>query len=442
MSKLIRGNKKIINGWAMYDWANSVYSLTITTAVFPLYYLAITSNDDHSAKMINFFGFTTNNVSLYSYALSASFLIAAAVAPLLSGIADYTGNKKAFMKFFCYLGSIACISLYFFTGESTVELGLISFVLASIGYTGSIVFYNAYLPEIAEEKDQDKVSAKGFALGYIGSVLLLIVNLVLIMFPETFGIEDSTMAPRISFVMVGLWWMGFAQITFSRLPANVFGKKPHGKVFSRGYMELKKVFNQLKHYGSLSIYLIAFFFFSMALQTVMYLAPTFAEKEIKMESEMLIVLVLIIQIVAIFGAYFFSWLSKKQGNIRALVVAVIIWIGIVAAVYFIYTPTPFMAAAFAVGFVMGGSQALSRSTYSKLLPETEDHASFFSFYDVAEKLSIVLGTLFFGLITAYTGSTRNSLFALFFFFVVGLILLLLVKRKANAHQQQFIVGEH
>ena len=426
----------------MYDWANSVYSLTITTAIFPLYYLALTSMENGDSRPVSFFGLYFDNVALYSFALSGSFLIAVAIAPLLSGIADYTGNKKGFMRFFCYMGAISCSALFFFTGENDLEFGLIAFMLAGIGYTGSIVFYNAYLPEIAEPKDQDRVSAKGYALGYVGSVLLLLVNLVMIMFPEIFGMEEGSSLPaRISFLTVGIWWFGFAHITFSRLPKNVFQKKTDENILTKGYLELKKVFFQLKEYGSLKYFLFAFFFYSMALQTVMYLAPAFAEKEIRMESEMLIVLVLIIQIVAIAGAYLFSWLSGRVGNIQALIIAIFIWIGIVFAVYFIHAVTPFIIAAFAVGMVMGGSQALSRSTYSKLLPDTTDHASFFSFYDVAEKLSIVLGALTFGVITEMTGSTRNSLFALFFFFLAGFGILLLVRRKANKKQAMLIEGE-
>lgn len=427
----VQYNKKTVNGWAMYDWANSVYSLTITTAIFPIYYLGITNAADGSEQWIKFLGFEFKNVSLYSYALSASFLIAVLITPILSGIADYSGNKKRFMQFFCYLGSLACCSLFFFDSMDTLTIGIIGFVLASVGYTGSIVFYNAYLPEIAPPAMQDRVSAKGFALGYVGSIILLVINLVMVMYPGTFGLPDAGMASRISFLMVGVWWFGFAQITFKRLPNNVFRKRPEGHYLSRGYRELIGVVKQLGSLRWLKRFLIGFFFYSMALQTVMYLAPTFAEQEINMSNELLIGLMLIIQVVAIAGAYFFSWLSSRLGNLRALIVALVIWTGIVTGVYFIESVGPFMAMAFAVGFIMGGSQALSRSTYSKMLPSTTDHASYFSLYDVMEKMSIVLGAATYGLVNDYTGSLRNTLIALLVYFLIGIFILALIYKKAD-----------
>lgn len=429
-------SKKVENGWALYDWANSVYSLTITTAIFPLYYLGITNAADGSEQWITFFGFEFKNVSLYSYALSASFLIAVLLTPLLSGIADYTGNKKRFMQLFCYIGSAACCSLFFFTGMDTLHIGLIGFVIASVGFTGSIVFYNAYLPEIAPPERQDKVSAKGFALGYVGSVLLLLINLVMVMYPATFGLPDAAMASRISFLMVGVWWFGFAQITFARLPANVYHKKPEGHYLSRGYRELISVVKQLGALRWLRWFLIGFFFYSMALQTVMYLAPTFAEQEIKMDDTLLIGLMLIIQVVAIIGAFFFSWLSGKIGNLRALIIALIIWTAVVVGVYFIYDAGPFMAMGFAVGFIMGGSQSLSRSTYSKILPDTTDHASFFSLFDVMEKLAIVLGAATYGLVNDYTGSLRNTLGALVFYFIIGIVILVFMQSRGDKNLLQ------
>ncbi len=430
--KIIKGDRRIINGWAMYDWANSVYSLVITSTIFPVYYLKITSAADGASQPVPFFGFYFNNVSLYSWGLSASFLIAAAIAPFLSGIADYTGNKKAFMHFFCYLGSLSCIALYFFTGLQNIEVGIIAFVLAGIGFTGSIVFYNAYLPEIAEEKDQDRVSAKGFALGYIGSVILLLVNLSMVMYPEVYGITDPQLPARISFLTVGLWWAGFAQITFSRLPRNVFGRKAGRQVIWNGYRELLSVFRQLKSLKRLKRFLLGFFFYSTGMQTVMYLAPTFAEKEMKMGTGLLIGLMLIIQLVAIAGAYLFSWLSARLGNIRTLIMAILFWTLVTGSIFFIFHIPAFLVAAFGVGLVMGGTQALSRSTYSKLLPETYDHASFFSFYDVAEKISIVLGSFMFGWIYAQTNNMRDSVLAIIVCFIIGLFYLRSIPQKRVA----------
>ena len=452
-----KGDRKLIRAWAMYDWANSVYSLTIVTAIFPLYFHAVTSSPDCHPCTIQFFGIPMLNDSLFSWTLSGAFLFAALLSPLLSGIADYTGSKKAYMRFFCYLGAASCASLYFFTGTENIEYGTIAFALATVGFTGSIVFYNAYLPEIAEEKDHDRVSAKGFALGYVGSVILLVLNLLLIMFPELvfdlaskraelaianpdWDIERLTaearesftgIASRLAFLEVGAWWAGFAHITFAKLPRNVFNKRPTGNRLLNGYRELRIVQRQLKDYGSLRFFLIAFFFYSMGMQTILYLATLFGTAELQLESDFLIISILVIQFVAIAGAYLFSSMSSRFGNVRTLRVAVLVWVAASLYAYFIDDKWQFLAAAFIVGLIMGGSQALSRSTYSKLLPETENHASFFAFYDISEKLAIVLGTLCFGLVHELTGSMRSAIWPIVGFFVVGLLVLGRVRMKSR-----------
>lgn len=419
-------NKKTINGWAMYDWANSVYSLVITSAIFPVYYNAVTTGKDGSDK-VDFFGVEVINTVLYSYALSFSFFIVAAILPILSGIADYSGKKKLFLKGFMYLGSLSCIGLFFFTGEN-IEWAIICSVLASIGYSGGLVFYDAFLPEIASEDQFDGVSAKGYAMGYIGSVLLLVVNIAMIQKPEWFGLADSGMASRVSFLTVGLWWMGFSQITFSRLPDNVFGKKPTGSFLFEGYQQLKTVWRSLGLLKVMKLFLMAFFFYNMGVQTVMYLAASFGAKELKLEPSALIATILIIQLVAIGGAYLFAYMSKVKGNKKALLVMVYIWVIICLGAYFVTTENEFYTLAFVVGMVMGGIQSLSRATFSKLIPaDTEDHASYFSFYDVTYNLSIVVGTFSYGFIEQLTNNMRNSVLALILFFVVGLGFLLLVR---------------
>lgn len=422
-----KGNKRIINGWAMYDWANSVYSLVITSTIFPIFYQNVTaiknSFGETVSERVNVFGFDINNSVLYSYSISFSFLLVAALTPLLSGIADYADNKKKFMQFFCYLGSISCMALFFFDPEY-LELSMSFVVLASIGFSGSLVFYNAFLPEIADIKDQDRVSAKGYALGYLGSIILLILNLCMIMSPDTFGIEDPWLPARISFLTTGLWWAGFAQITFSRLPDKSFNIRAKGRYLSKGYLELKSVFLDLKKNKRLTKYLLAFFVFNMAVQTIMYMAVTFGKDEIiDMPDEGLIISILIIQIIAIGGAYFCSFLSSVIGNIRTLTYILIIWIIICILAYFTYTPIEFYLLAALVGFVMGGVQSLSRSTYSKIIPETVDHTSYFSFYDVCEKIGVVIGTFIYGFVLFLTESSRNSIIALTVLFVLGLFLL-------------------
>ncbi len=417
--------KKQINGWAMYDWANSVYSLVITSTIFPIYFNNVTSTDD--SDVVTFFGIEVINTVLYSYSLSASFLIIAFLSPLLSGMADYGGKKLTFLKFFAYLGSISCLLLYFFDGSS-VEYGIILAALASIGYAGSIVFYNAYLPEITTPDRFDFVSAKGFALGYIGSVLLLIINLAMISSPETFGLVDAGQASRISFLMVGVWWAGFAQITFATLPNNPHGRKPTGSLLKKGYNEIRKVFQSLKELNTMKRFLLSFFFYSMGVQTTMYLAASFGDKELKLSGDQLILTVLIIQLVAIIGSYLFAYVSKLRGNKLSLQAMILIWIAICFLAYFVYTPTEFYTLAFFVGMVMGGIQSLSRSTFSKLIPaNTIDNTSYFSFFDVTEKLAIVIGTFSYGVIEQLTGSMRNSTVALGSFFVLGFIFLWVTK---------------
>ena len=421
----LTNSKKVQNAWAMYDWANSVYSLVITSTIFPVYFNSVTKGINPDDK-VDFFGFEIVNTVLYSYSISFSFLVIALISPILSGIADASGKKLQFMTFFAYLGSLSCIALFFFDGNN-LEWGICFSVLASVGYAGSIVFYNAYLPEISTPDRYDLLSAKGFALGYIGSVLLLVLNLLMIQFPSWFMLSDDGMAARFSFLITGIWWAGFSQIPFRVLPHNPFGKDVKKGILLKGYQEIKKVWMEVKQIKVMYRFLASFFFYSMGVQTVMYLAATFGDKELGLPGDQLIMTILIIQIVAIAGSYFFAFISKKYGNKLSLVIMVLIWVGICAGAYYVYTVYEFFALAFVVGLVMGGIQSLSRSTFSKLIPRnTTDHASYFSFYDVTEKLAIVLGTFSYGFIEQITGSMRNSALSLGIFFLVGLGFLLLV----------------
>ena len=412
----------------MYDWANSAYSLVITSAIFPIYFhKVVTAN---GSETVQFLGTSFNNASLLTYALSAAFLIIAALSPLLSSLADYSGRKKAFMFFFSTLGAVSCSTLYFFDSTDTLAVGILGFMLAAIGYSGSIVFYNAFLPEIAAPEDQDRVSARGFALGYIGSSLLMIFSLTMILFPQWYGGVSAGFASRFAFLLVGLWWFGFAQITFSIVPENTEKREVTRKIFLNGYHELRKVWNQLRHLKRLKVFLLAFFFYNMGVQTVMYVATIFGENELHLPTEILIAVVLIIQFVAIAGAYLFSNLSGRYGNVHALSIAIFAWVFICIAAYFddkrfgVNEQTMFIIIAAFVGMVMGGIQSLSRSTYSKLLPETHDHASFFSFYDVCDKVGTVAGTFMYAFVIDATGSMRNSIIGLILFFIIGFILLL------------------
>jgi UMF1 family MFS transporter len=427
-----KGDKKIIQGWVMYDWANSVYQLTIGSTIFPIYYNAITRNGNDFT--VNFFGFKAVNTVLYSWSIAASYLIIALFSPFFSSIADYTGRRKSFMKVFTWIGAISCGLLFFFN-KNTVELGLIAFTFATIGYGGSLVFYNSFLPVIAVPNDQDRISARGYAMGYLGGVVLLVFNLIFVLFPGFFGITDDTFAPRIAFFTVFLWWIGFSQITFRRLPKYTFGKRVKGEnPILKGYMELRTVFNQVQKMNQLKIYLIGFFFMTMGLLTVMFMAATYGTKELGLKDNILIPTILLIQLIGMFGAWLFARISGRIGNIKALIVSIVIWILVILAVFYITTATGFIIVACFVGVVMGGTQALARSTYSKMLPETRDHTSFFSFYDVMEKIATVGGTFSFGIIEALTGSMRYSVLAITIFFIIGLVFMLVLLRKQQQTQ--------
>ncbi len=418
--------KKVINGWAMYDWANSAYSLIITSAIFPNYFIAI------APERVNFIGRTFDRSALASYMVSFSFLIIAILSPILSSIADYKGNKKSFMKFFCYLGAAACLGLTFVTKDN-ISFGVVCAMIGSIGFAGSIVFYNAYLPEIAAIEDRDRISAKGFSLGYVGSVLLMILCLAAILSNDNLGLGWGAWPVRLSFLAVGLWWAGFAQIAFRRLPPSIpSAQRPEHSIFINGFYELKKVWIELQHTPVIKRFLRSFFFYNMGVQTVMYLAAYFASDELKLESSQLIITIMIIQLVGILGAFLFSRLSQRTNNVFALGICIIIWIGICIFAYLVQTVMQFYLLAFCVGMVMGGVQSLSRSTYSKLLPPTKDTASYFSFYDVCDRVGTVLGALAFGYVAEFLGGMRNSVLALMIFFIIGGVMLLFVDMKRKS----------
>ena len=434
-----KNNPKITRAWCFYDWANSAYSLVIISTIFPIYYSAVAKNTDGS-DMVQFLGVDINSSVLFSYSISFAYLIISFLNPFLTAMADYSGRKKMFLRMFCYLGSISCACLFFFTKE-TFTLSMFLFMLAAMGWTGSIVFYNSYLPDIATEDQYDKLSARGFAWGYIGSVLLLIFNLVLVLKPALFGLdpENTGLPPRIAFLTTGIWWFAFAHYTFYYLPKNAHAKPREGSWLLNGFTELKKVFGQVKSRTLLKRFLLAFFFYSMGVQTVMYVATIFGDKELHLAAEKLITTILILQLVAIAGAYGFARLSAAIGNINTLALAVLLWVGICVAAYFVYTEYAFYALAAMVGMVMGGIQSLSRSTYSKLIPEgTQDTASYFSFYDITEKVAIVLGTFAYGAIAQVTGSMRNSVLALIVFFVLGFLLLFTIKDKKTQRVREVV----
>ncbi len=453
-----KGSKKLLNAWAFYDWANSVYTLTIASSIFPIFYATLFTEEN---ELVAAFGFEMKPTVLIEIITAFTFLVVAFSSPILSGIADYVGNKKSFLKFFCYVGSIGCIGLYWFDSD-IIHTSLLFYFMGLLGYWGSLVFYNSYLPDIAFEDQQDSISAKGFSMGYLGSVLLLILNLVMVMKPEWFGFDVSVAhdilknsteeeiriatdnaknnasisAMKTSFITVGLWWAIFSQYSFKVLPNGTSSGKVNKDVLFNGFKELREVWKQLKANLRLKRYLEAFFVSSMAVQTIMLMAVYFGEKEISWSNNDektlgLIISILVIQLVAILGAYVTSKASDKWGNIKTLIVVNAIWMLLCVYAYFMITPKQFYIAAGFVGLVMGGVQALSRSTYSKFLPETEDTTSYFSFYDVAEKIGIVIGMLIFAIVDGQF-NMRFAILFLFMFFLIGIILLFRVPKQKKA----------
>jgi len=430
-------SKKVINGWAMYDWANSVYNLVITTTFFPIYFAAITKKA-YGEETVPFLGRTFKNSSLYDYALAAAYAIVVLMLPILSSIADTRGNKKRFMQFFVYLGGLACIGLFFFKGDTpNIGWGIACFMLATIGFLGSLVFYNSYLPEIAALEDRNRISAKGFSLGYIGSVLLQIIGFGLVVYFS--GKGDDWSGPLYTFLLVGIWWIGWSQIPFAVLPKGKPAVEKHtGNFLTEGFIELGKVWRQVKAMPVLKQFLMAFFFYSMGVQTVMLAATLFGKAVLNLPDTNLIITVVLIQLVAIIGALSMARLSSRFGNIQVLIGAVIFWIIICVCAFEIANYAEkginveyyFYGLAIAVGLVMGGIQAISRSTYSKLMPETKDTTSFFSFYEVTEKSAIVIGIFSFGMIDERLGM-KNSVLSLIVFFSIGLygLILTLYKQK-------------
>lgn len=448
---------KTLRGWMWYDWANSAFTLTITTVIFPIYYEAVTKGmsiaqglAESNQYFIELLGVKVLNTSAYTFTVSFGFLLVAILGPFLSGIADYGGLKKRMMRLFVTLGSLGCFGLYFFTAE-TLPFALFCFWLGILGYAGSLVFYNAFLPEIATEDQYDKVSARGYSFGYIGSVLLLIFNLLTVLKLEWFfplqaeadrlqatGLSAAEalkeargyfegLASRLCFVSVGLWWLGFSQITFRRMPKEQALGKPEG-LWRKGFGEIRKVFGELKQQAELKRYLISYFFMSMGVQTIMYVATLFGSSELHMSTDKLIATLLLIQLIAGPGAWLYARWSGRVGNIRLLQLTTVLWMGVCVAAYFVQHETQFYIIAAMVGFVMGGTQSLLRSTYAKLIPDaTPNHASYFSFYEFSEKIAIVLGTFFFALINEITGGMRPSALSLAGYFILSLIFLAMIR---------------
>ena len=489
-----------MQAWAVYDWANSVYSLVITSTIFPIYYSILTTAyekkeyifetgkwiDVPVRNMIKFFGKTYEPDAVYGYSLTLSFFIVVILTPILSSLADIIGNKKSFMQFFCYLGATSCMGLALFTSMETVYLGLLFSITASVGFWGSLVFYNSFLPDIATKDKQDALSARGYVYGYVGSVILVIICLILIQVLAR-NKEEALLYTRISFLLTGAWWFSFSQYTFRYLPKfgevkdqlpkdlvllnfkNIFQShseaggwfevvkrniKFYLEIIRESFKELFKVGRKLFQTPNLKYFLSSFFFYSVGMQTIFLMATLFGKSEINLAQNKLIITLLLIQIEAIIGAMVFSRLSQKIGNKNVISITVFLWIVVCVWAYFLNKANlnveyHFYAVAGLVGLVMGGLQAMSRSTYSRLLPENSmDNTTYFSFYDVLEKIAIMIGAfifsfiidnydnirVFFAQIEIELPTASGMRFAAFFmgvFFLIGLVLIRFVKIKVN-----------
>lgn len=432
-----KNDPKLIRSWTFYDWANSVYPLVISSAIFPVYYTAVTTKKDALGNIIDdhvmFLGMQFKNTVLSNYVLALSFLIICFTSPLLSGIADSKGLKKRFLQFFCYLGAFGCVGLFFLDSNPvSLNYGLIGIFIASLGFWSSLVFYNSYLPEITDAKNMDKISAKGYAMGYIGSSLLLILCLIFIQAIAPALSIETGLATRICFLAVGVWWIGFAQIFFSKINAKAVKNNKEGNLWS-GFHELQKVWKMVKQSEPLLKFLRSFLFLAMGVQTIMLVAAYFGAKLLNLPAGKLIPVILTIQFVGIGGSYLFSWISKKKGNKYSLGLALLAWVFICIGAWFdaeYKSEVGFYILGFFVGAVMGGIQSMSRSTYSKLIPmDTEDTASFFSFYDITEKIAMVIGLFIFAFVEEHSPEKgmQNSVIALILFFIISWILLQNVK---------------
>jgi len=429
----MKNNPQVLRAWCMYDWANSAHALVVVSAIFPDYFVGVARQAD-GAPYINIFGFMIKSSIVFSYTIALSYTFILLLNPYLSALADYSGRKKRFMQFFVTLGALACAALFFFT-KDTQALGIIAFGLSLVGFSGSMVFYNAYLPEIATEDKYDKISAQGFALGFLGSVILLCFNLSMILMPTFYAGISEGLACRISFLLTGIWWWSFAQYTFAYMPAgkalgattNIWQASAERR--AKVWYAILYPADELGKY--LKVFIAGFFFYTMGLQTVMYVAAIFGKTELGIKTDMLIATILIIQLLAIVGALGMSRISNKWGNAHALRWSILVWIGVCFAAYFI-DKTGFYVLAFVIGLMMGGIQSLSRATYAKLMPsDTADKASYFAIYEVADKLAIVLGTASYAFIEQMMGSARYSVVALAIYFAIGgLILLKLPSKKS------------
>ncbi|MBK7212206.1 MAG: MFS transporter [Bacteroidales bacterium] len=424
---LPKNSPKLINAWCSYDIANSAYILSVNTVLYPIFYQEVTKKA-FGSEMVTFLGMSIKNTVLYEYAIALGYFLVILLTLSLSGIADLGGYRKRFMQAFTLLGSFACIGLYFFNGAN-IGLGLLLPMLAVLGFAGSLVYYNSFLPIISTPDQYDRISARGFSFGYAGSMVLLIFNIFSLQKYQWFGFSSAMEAIQFSFIEVGIWWFAVSRIAFYYLREE--RKEVHWdvRIFTKGFHEVLLVFKQIKKHKTMNRFLLSFFFFSMGVQTVIIVASLFGKAELGITDTKLIMTILIIQLVAILGAFLFGRVSSRFGNRTSLLWMLGIWIFICFSAYNVHEEMQFFILSGLVGLVMGGIQSQARSTWSKLIPDTSDTASYFSFYDSTEKLAIVIGMLAFGIIEQVTGSMRNSTLLLSSFFVISFLIIAFTRLK-------------
>lgn len=413
-------DKREIFGWTMYDWANSAFSTTVVTTFLGPYLIVLAE----ASGGVNVLGLRIEPAAFFPFCVSLSVVLQVFFLPVLGTIADYTHLKKRLMMAFAFTGAIATTLLFLVQGNLVVFGGLL-FILANLSFGAAVVFYNAFLPDIASPGQRDAVSSRGFAFGYLGGGLLLLVNLFFFQFMKARGQGD--LAVRINLASAGLWWLLFTLIfpyrrLVQRAPARQLGTGE--SLLNHSFRQLRHTFGEMRRQYPVTLqYLLAYLIYNDGIQTVIVVATSFAADELGIGVDTLSLVVLMIQFVAFGGAFLFGFLAKRLGAKRAIMISLVVWAALVIYAYgFLYTEAQLWVLAFVAALVLGGSQALSRSLYSQMIPA--DHESeYFSFYEISERGTSWLGPLVFGLAVQLTGSQRVAIVSLIIFFVAGLALL-------------------
>lgn len=422
-------DKREQKSWYWYDWANSAFTTTVVTLFFGPYITSIAKAAADANGNISFFGFPLDHGSYWATLVSLSVMTQVMVLPVLGSIADSSPRKKWLLGCLAYTGAIATIAMYWLQGDHYFTGGQL-FLLANLCFGAGNVVYNSFLPEIASEEERDTVSSKGYAMGYVGGGLLLALNLALFLNAEKVGLTTGH-AVRISLASAGAWWAGFALIPMLGLKKRIprVQRKPGESIVLQSFVELGHTIKELFGYKQTLLYLCAYLFFNDAIQTVITLAGQFGSEELKIEQAQLTAVILMVQLVAFPGAMMFNWLAHRITAKWAIFTALVLWTSVVFSMYaFVKSATGFFVAAAVVALVMGGSQALSRSIFSLMIPKGRE-AAYFSLYEISDKGTSWLGPAIFAIVRNETKSYRAGILSLIVLFVIGMSLLWFVDVK-------------